>query len=423
MSAHPPLAELQQFALGDTCQLSKDSSSRVVRHLMTGCPRCRRLMEEVQILLGPRRPAQSPSDFDYTEIFSQAEEGVELLLTEGEAALEAKVATLLTRVPELEGIQKLGRSVSLPFLIKWFVHRSHQLRFRDPERMLRYASFARASADACSAAQAGSRARLSGLRTRAWSELGNALRIRGDSRSAEECFGTAYGFYFSSNGDLEVQAELLQKIGSFKIYQEEFDEAIGIVREAGEIYEELGQRSKFASVLIQEAVALVHRGDMQAAILKLGTALPLIDPEEDGYLLIASRQNMVRCYAELGMVKQAFGMLTEVKHMQAIQDPLVRLRASWNEAILYYEIGELDTSARLLRQVRQGFASRGLIYEVAVIGLRLGDIYLRQGRLDKLRRMLAESAPMFKALRARRESLALLILGEAVDLDFAPLMA
>lgn len=338
---------------------------------------------------------------------------MDLLLREGSAALEQRVASFLP-----SGGARLGRSASLPLLVKWFIHQSHHLRYRDPEKMLHFAALARAGADACSASQAGSSARLFGLRTRAWSSLGNALRIRGDSRNAEECFATAYSYYFSSNGDLEVQAELLQKIGSFKTHRCHFSDSIGILQEAGEIYEELGQKSKFASVLIQEAIALIELGDAQEGIRKLGTALPLIDPEEDRYLLIAVRHNLVRCYAELGRVKQAFGLLAEVKKERRSEDSLLGLRATWQEGRLFHEIGELKAADQLLSQARRGFMAKGLLYEVGVIALALGDIYLRQNRLNELRSLLGETAPLFAALKAKREFLAVLVqLGEAAGVE------
>jgi tetratricopeptide (TPR) repeat protein len=406
MSAHPPIAELQQFALGDSIPINGDGTSRVVRHLMTGCPQCRKQVEEVKRLLGPQRSViPTPSNFDYADVFSRAEESMDLILREGTISLESRVVDLLTCTSGCGKDREPGRPVSPPFLVKWFIHQSHQLRYRDPAKMLRYAALARAGAEACSAAQVGSGGRLASLRSRAWSALGNALRVNGDCRRAEECFGTAYGHYFSSTGDLEIQAELLQMIGSFQIHQGNFSDAIEVLREAGEIYEDLGQKSKFGSVLIQEAITLIEVGDTEQAVHKLGTSLPLIDPEEDSYLLIAVRHNLVRCYADLGQVKQAFGLLAEVKKDQRSRDgSLLSLRTTWQEGGLFHEIGELKMAARLLTRARRG------------------DIYLRQNRLSELRRILGETAPLFAALRARREFFAMLLqLGEAagIEVDFA----
>ena len=69
-----------------------------------------------------------------------------------------------------------------------------------------------------------------------------------------------------------------------------------------------------------------------------------------------------------------------------------------------------------LLQARKGFMERGLAYEVAVVSLDLGQVYLKLQLPDEVRQIVGETVPIFRSLRIGRDALiALLQLRKAVD--------
>jgi hypothetical protein len=60
-------------------------------------------------------------------------------------------------------------------------------------------------------------------------------------------------------------------------------------------------------------------------------------------------------------------------------------------------------------QAREGFLERNLAYEVAVVSLDLSAVYVRLGEVDQVSQTVAETLPIFRALRVGRETLAALL--------------
>src|SRR5206468_4869189 len=75
------------------------------------------------------------------------------------------------------------------------------------------------------------------LRARAHAHLGNAHRVLGELRSAEEAFLQAEGFLTRSlSGNEKVKAEVLSFKASLRMAQRRFDEALGLLDEVIAIY-------------------------------------------------------------------------------------------------------------------------------------------------------------------------------------------
>jgi tetratricopeptide (TPR) repeat protein len=297
-----------------------------------------------------------------------------------------------------------------PHMVKWLIDRSHAERYSDPEKMLYLAHLAQVAADACIVGNVGSESRLADLRTRAWGHYGNSLRVSGQMQEAEEALGNAGRYSEAGTGDPPLRARLFEQMASLRTFQRHFEDAIELAEKAGQIYRELGETHLLASSMVHKAIASLYAGEPESAALILNRAIPLIDREEDPHLLLAACHNLVRCYIDLGRPEQALSLYFKVRNLyQEFKDVLIQLRAAWQEGQLLRELGHPRSAEEALLRARRGFIARGLTYEVAMVSLDLAAVHVKLGAIEDVKQTIAETMPIFRALRVGRETLAALI--------------
>src|SRR5919206_3476936 len=206
---HPKLEDLEGLLCGTSRSASPASKSLVVRHLLSDCPICRERLITLhrdsprlaQLLRSEgEEPAgtaamRSPDAYDYGNAFSAAARAVFALLAPEDqgAGSPPDVLAELDALPADERVRRVstGGPFANPALIDVLINRSHEARYRDADEMLHFATLARLAADRCSPADEGNGLRLADLQARAWGQYGNALRVSGKPREAEEAFATA----------------------------------------------------------------------------------------------------------------------------------------------------------------------------------------------------------------------------------------
>jgi tetratricopeptide (TPR) repeat protein len=424
-SSHPSLEDFAVFLGGTSRAASQSHNAQVIRHLLSDCAACRRRLsaagrdqrrlarllesgaEEGQVLEATR-------GYDYSHAFLVAERAVSALLSSGRQETESPEVILaeLDGLPADAQVQRVsdGGPFAAPSVIETLIDRSHDARYRDAEEMLHLAHLASVAADACTLDDAGNELWLADLRARAWAQYGNALRVSGRPREAEEAFATAQHYRREGTGDPMLRAWLLEKITPLAIFQGRFGEAVEKCDEAGEIYRELGESHLLASTMVQKAIATLYSGEAESAVRILNQALPLIDHEEDPRLLLAACHNLIRCYIDLERPDQALQLYSETRELyQEFKDPLILLRAAWQEGQLLRDLGHLRDAETTLLRARKGYMERKLAYEVALVSLDLATVYVKQGLVEKLKRTVMETVPIFHALRVGLETLASLL--------------
>ena len=364
--------------------------------------------------LAEGRATKAPSGCDYSNAFSAAERAVSALLAPESRRAESPsgVLTELDTLRPEERVQRVstGGRFANPGLVNILIIRSHDTRYQDAEEMLHFAHLARLAADGCSPVDAGNELRLADLQARAWGQYGNALRVSGKPREAEEAFASAQRYRREGTGDPLLRAWLAEKITPLAIFQGRFGDAIEKCEEAGEIYRELGESHLLASTMVQKANATLQSGEAESAVRILNQTIPLIDHEEDPHLLLAACHNLIRCYIDLGRPDQALQLYSETRELyQEFDDPLILLRATWQEGQLLRDLGHLRAAETTLLRARKGYTERKLAYEAALVSLDLATVYVKLGLVDKLKRTVLETVPIFHALRVGLETLAALL--------------
>jgi len=409
-------------------------NARVVRHLLMGCEKCR---STLQGLKGSRailsrlldlpaasdtQNAATASGYNYEWAFAKADRSLRSHLAHGPSSPRLpELLSQLSGLPEGEQIRQVraGGRFADPELVRILMERAHSSRYQSPRKTLHLSLLARLAADACGKETAGGEEQLSDLQADAWGAFANAQRICGALSEADGSFNVALQRWQNGTGSARLEADLLAQLCSLRIFQRRFTEALDLAARAERIFDGLGAKNQQAEALIRRGLALAYSGDSERAVDVLKEALPKIDREADQHLFLAAHHNLVHCYVDLGRPDEALSIFYEARDLyQSCQDPLILLRATWQEGTLLREVGHLRNAEAALLRARKGFEEEGLAYETAVVCLDLGEVYWKLGQLDPLRRTLAQAVPIFRSLKVDREILAsLLRLQQAAEME------
>lgn len=422
---HPTAEDLEEFLRYASRPGHAARNSRILRHLLAECPVCsgqlqamgwasNRLERLVHLPGGTSSRGVDLNGYCYDAAFARAEQAIQDFL----GAAPPPLVPTDQLLQELEKAQQ-GRHLTLveqeerfanPRLVQVLIDRSHAARYTDPEAMLHWARVARNIATRCTPEAVGSAGKLSDLRTRAWGQYGTALRVAGRLQEAEESMRTAQGFFQTGTGNPGLKAYLSEQIASLYTHQRRFDAAVARLGEAADIFCRLGETHAFARTLVEQAIASIYSSKTESAVDLLNRAIPLIDHEGDPHLLLAACHNLVRCYIDLDKPEQALSLYSEAQDLyREFSDPLILLKAGWQEGQLLRDLGHLRNAETVLVHAQQGFLDRGLIYEAALVSLDLAALYLKLGSLDDLKQTAVAAVPIFRALGVDREALGSLI--------------
>ncbi|HKI05555.1 MAG TPA: hypothetical protein VKK31_26480 [Thermoanaerobaculia bacterium] len=428
-SNHPTVKDLESFLRGSSRQISPERNAQVMRHLLADCSVCRDQLTGMG--WDPRRLAnlvepvaestlelessipKAASHYDYSNAFAAAERAVSAFLAPESPGAE-RPEEVLAELYALQAHEQVGRvrtdgRFASPAVIQALIDRSHEARYQDAEAMLHFANLAQLAVEA-SPAGASNELRLADLRARAWGQYGNALRVSGRPREAEEALAMAQHHRKAGTGDPMLHAWLLERIAPLAIFHGQFGNAIEMSGEAGQIYQELGEGHLLASTLVRKAIAALYSGEAENAVGILNQAIPLIDHEEDPHLLLAACHNLIRCYIDLDRPDQALLLYSETRELyQEFDDPLILLRAAWQEGQLLRDLGHLHAAEAALLRARKGYLKRKLAYEAALVSLELATVYVKLGLVEELKRTVTATIPIFHALRVKLEILASLL--------------
>lgn len=254
---------------------------------------------------------------------------------------------------------------------------------------------------------------LAALLAEALATLGNAYRVIGELRVAEECFLSADLRLDHPGVATPPLVALVRGLeASLRLAQRRLPEAREDVRLALEVAAGAGDREQSGKLLVKEAKIVEEEGDLPAAARLLHEAVEAIDPEADPELYRIARFNLLGILLHQERFAEAERLFAEVAPLFAEEpaDSTHRLRLRWSEGLIARGFHRLDEAEEALREVQAELVRRQMGYEAALVAIDLGMIYLETGEVNPLRRLAADLLPIFAAKDLSKEAFAGLLL-------------
>jgi tetratricopeptide (TPR) repeat protein len=258
------------------------------------------------------------------------------------------------------------------------------------------------------------------LRGYAWAHDGNARRVLGDLRNADESFSIADAWWEAGQagaGDcLGYQPVLLDLKASLRIAQRRFQEALSLLDHLFQLHTEDGRPEYRDShlagrALIQKALALVQMEEPELSIELLRQAEPLVNAERDPRLFLCLRHNLLWNLTTIQDYKSAQAMLQEVVDLCREQGnhPLSLMRVRWAQGRIAAGLGRTEEAIAIFQDLRREFAQRGIAYDTALVSIELTALYSREGYTAEVKQLSLEMAKIFRAQDVPREAIAALL--------------
>jgi tetratricopeptide (TPR) repeat protein len=250
------------------------------------------------------------------------------------------------------------------------------------------------------------------LRARALAHLGNARRVLGETRSAEDAFRKAWRYLDkSSSGNASIRAELSTMLASLRRAQRRFPEALVLVEAALALHRGANDVKGVGTALLTQAKLLADAGDLETAISTLEECANEINPGAEPRLFAYLRFNLVGCLVLADRFVEAQRLLPEVRALlQAVGQPLDLVRLRWAEGNVALGLGRRGPAEAAFREVQQEFLDRGMGYDAALVSLDLAQVYAQEDAVDELKRLAGELMPVFASRDVHREALVALLL-------------
>ncbi len=415
MRDHPTHETLDRFLRG---QLPAIEGARVIAHLVRGCRFCQAAAAD---LAGPLFEEGEPEDLGSDEGAVYEVDFDRAFAAAGPAAAAHEQETLLA--DEIYAALVAGGHSAIPAshfcsapVCRALMRRSWELRHEDPTQMLQLAHLAVYTASRLDPEQVGT-VRVAELNARALGEYGNAQRITGDLSGADRSVEQALALYRGNEEDRLLGAHLLTIRAALFGDQRRFSEALDLLEQVEQTYEEFGERHQQGRALVQRGLYTGYRGEVAEGVRLLRSALALIDETVDPKLALVAVHNLAWLLSECGQLREGRILLWENSgRYDRHADRVMLLKRTWLEGYNAAGLGDLERAVERLSDAIQGFDEAELGYQAALATLDLGAVWLRQGRSHAALEILEYAAETFVAIGVGREALgALALLQQACE--------
>jgi len=250
------------------------------------------------------------------------------------------------------------------------------------------------------------------MRAQAWSYLGNARRVVGELRSAEDAFRRAEDcMAHSTSGNTAVQAEIFRLKTSLRHDQRRFTEALALANQALDLYRQNQDPRGIGKLALKKAKILEELGELDDAIQLLEQSSEETVAAKDTRLFSYVRYNLLCCLIGAGRYKEAERLLPEVQELfQDSAQPLDRVRLRWAEGSIALGCGRMQEAEELFREVQRSFLERRMGYDAALVSLDLAILYAQESRSQEIKQLAVEIMPAFESREVHREAMAALLM-------------
>lgn len=253
----------------------------------------------------------------------------------------------------------------------------------------------------------------------AWAFLGNARRVAGDLSGADEAFQRSDLLWRSAplSGRVLDEARVLDLEASLRKHQSRFAEALELHERALA----LTPATDSGYILLNKAFTLEQMENYMEALATLKRAEAVVDERREPRLMCVLRFNLAVNLCHLNNYGEAASLIPEIRKL-AIQlgNGLDLIRLLWLEGRTLVGLGRHADAITSLEQVRMEFIFRGISYDMALVSLELAALYLEESRVEEVKVLTQQMAPIFRAQGVHREALAALrLFSEAAERDAA----
>lgn len=250
------------------------------------------------------------------------------------------------------------------------------------------------------------------LRARAFAHLGNARRVLGELKAADDAFLLADELLHTSGAiNPQIEAEVLSLKASLRLDQRRLVEAGVLVDQLIDLHRETNDRSKLASTYLQKAKILKENDDLPGALEAVQQSLLHVNSQENPRLFAHARYNLVHLLALATQYAEAERQLPEVRELyQDYGEAVDWLRLRWTEADIAQGQGHLADAEERYRTVQRDFLNLGKGLDAALVSLDLATLLWEQGRTAELKQLAEEILLVFESQEVHREALATLLL-------------
>jgi tetratricopeptide (TPR) repeat protein len=310
-----------------------------------------------------------------------------------------------------EGLEALGE---LPADLRGFagyealLERSWALRREDPKQMVKLAELA-AVAAAGLGEEDFSALQVQDFQARAAIELANAYRVMERLDEAQSSLEAARGYVLDGSQDRLLGARLLEVEANVHADRGELAAALTALDAALRTYRRYGDPHLAGRSLIKKGLYIARSGRRQEAIDLLTEGLEMIDPGQDGPLVLAAVHNTACCLREDGRCREARSLLW--RHLGLYEQHAGRqdrLKLRWLQAQIYAGLDDLARAERAFEEVRPGLREAGRLHGEALATVELAAVRLRQGSEETARELALEGAQLFLGLEINRDTAAAL---------------
>jgi hypothetical protein len=229
------------------------------------------------------------------------------------------------------------------------------------------------------------------IRTRAWMERGNLLRILGDPAAAHEALAVASQDLEANGSDPLELARYQELLGILERDCGNFAAATDLLRKSLAKVRRWGDGYSLQRVLIATSLAELYNNNFEEAGDLLGESLCAAEP--DSLLLRFSAVNRLLVYLCSGQPHRAYQALLRVRNRLGPSwlhgfPEIHRIHALWTEAQILNTLRFDDDAIPLLRRVREFFICSDRGYEICQISIELASNFAAQDRFEEVRREL-----------------------------------
>lgn len=314
---------------------SRQVVRQVVRHLVTGCPRCTELAHRTLHELGLGSSDKPIWEDAYEQVFQRAF----LFATEEErqTALEklrgwGQWAALEPLNPQarLALVESAPRFHTLG-LFDRLIEASRFYARREPAEGVNIVRLAIAVAERLIPRGLDEK-QVGDLHATAWAELGNARRLAADFEGSRAAFNEAWRlFEEKGTGDplkraalISLEASYIDEIGEFETAEATLEEALQLYAQAGDLHLQGRTLIKMAD--------FIGKVDPVKGISHIRKALPLIEIEREPRLELCAQHDLAWFLNDDGRPEEALAVLEQARPLyHQFPDAYTQLRLHWLE--------------------------------------------------------------------------------------------